>query len=114
MNFTAGQSKPCAGCPWIVGNESRSCGVAGRHQRAAGAFSRLDGFYTVMECHTLPAGVKGACIGYLLSEHAMDNLWVRLAIIEGWFHPDTISSTVEMHARYEPMAAALLDHWGFV
>lgn len=114
MNFTADQTKPCAGCPWVVGNESRSCGVPGCHQRAAGAFSGLDGFYTVMECHTLPEGVNGACIGYLLSEHAMDNLWVRVAIGNGWFDPGQLEAPVELHARYESMAAALVEHWGFV
>jgi hypothetical protein len=45
---------PCAGCPWIIGNQSRSQPCPGRHEATARAFTGAQGWHTVMECHTLP------------------------------------------------------------
>lgn len=117
--LTGGQSKPCAGCPWIVGNASRSNGVEGQHDHMAGAFSGEPDFYQVMACHT-KTDDDAVCIGYLLSEHAADNQTLDV-LITRW-DPDavercrqaTADAGIELHLTYEPMRQALLDHWGFV
>lgn len=112
--FTAGRTSPCAGCPWRVGNAARSCGVPGQHETHGRAFTGEQGFFTVMACHTLPPGTEAACVGYLLSEHAFDNFAVRLAASREPETFEALRSDGPMHRRYEQMAAALVEHWGFV
>lgn len=113
MDFTAGKHEPCAGCPWRKGNASRSCGIPEKHEASKDAFSGEDGIYTVMECHTLPADVHGACVGYMLSEHAINNIVVRIAYGEG-IVGEIGDGGHAMHEKYEDMAAELYEYWGFV
>lgn len=109
MSFTAGRTKPCAGCPWRVGNASRSLGIAALHEAASSTFDGSTGWNTIMACHTNPPGTDGACVGYLLTDHAFDNLSVRMAAAR---EPETFGALEpdgDLHATYPEMLAALLD-----
>lgn len=118
--LTGGRSKPCSGCPWIVGNADASKGCEGQHDHMAGAFSGEKDFYQVMACHTRSADDDAVCIGYLLSDHAADNATLDV-LITRW-DPDAVercrkateTAGIEVHATYAPMRQALIDHWGFV
>jgi hypothetical protein len=105
---------PCAGCPWIVGNQGRSQPCPGRHEAVASAFTGTQGFHTVMECHTLPDGQHGACIGYLLSDHGPDNFNVRLLAAGDPNIGRIGDGGHELHATYDAMAHALEAHWGYL
>jgi hypothetical protein len=112
--MTAGRTRPCAGCPWIVDNAEASRRIEGAHERVIGMFSGEQGFYDVMRCHQVPDEDPrgGACIGYLMSDHALDNLNVRLLLAR---EPDTaerIGSNRPLHRQYADMRAALDEQWG--
>lgn len=99
--FTLGRTRPCSGCPWRVGNESRSVVDVAAHERARETFTERDGFHPVMACHMNPAGLDGACVGYLLSEHALQNLSVRVAIAMGALDLATLEADGPLYERYD-------------
>jgi hypothetical protein len=59
-------------------------------------------------------GNDGACVGYLLSEHAFDNFAVRMAAADDHELFASLTAGGPLHERYDDMAAALVEHWGFV
>jgi hypothetical protein len=112
VKFTCGGTRPCPDCPWRPGRAPESRPDAARHANAADStFSGEQGFHVIMACHLNPADTDGACVGYLLSEHAHDNFAVRLAAISGTFDPAQLEP-VETYATYPEMRAALETIWG--
>jgi hypothetical protein len=112
--MTAGKTRPCAGCPWIVDNAEASCRIEGAHEAQAAMFSGEQGFHDIMRCHQVPDEDDrgGACIGYLLSDHALDNINVRLLFGDDPEVPRRIDSKRPLHKRYASMRAALDAQWG--
>lgn len=112
--MTAGRRQPCQSCPWVKDNGAHSVRIPGAHESVAPMFDRRDGFYDIMRCHQVPDEDErgGACIGYLLSEHALDNINVRICYSHEPEVPELISSGRPMHTRYEDMRAALDAEWG--
>lgn len=112
--ITAGRLKPCPGCPWIIGNADKSTRIEGQHEAFEPAFSGELGAYRVMRCHQVPDADPrgGACVGYLLSDHALDNLTVRMLLLDEPDLLDEIGSTRPLHSRYVDMRQALDEQWG--
>lgn len=112
--MTAGRTHPCPGCPWIKDNAEASCRIEGAHEEMASAFSGEWGGHRIMRCHQVPDEDPrgGACIGYLLSDHAADNINVALLYEADPETPARIGSHRPMHATYRDMRAALDEQWG--
>lgn len=59
-----------------------------------------------MACHTLNENIEGACIGYLMSDHAYDNFLVRMAAGKE-FDPDELHCDKPMYSTYPEMFEAM-------
>lgn len=105
-------TKPCAGCPFRKDNGTRSHPIPGKHTKLAHLFDGQPGMHEIMECHTLPEGEHGACVGYLLSEHVWDNLSLRIAMIEGRLDLTVLEPDGELYSTYREMVDAYDDDWG--
>lgn len=94
---------PCIQCPWRKDSPIEIFPVeAFRHS----ASTCYDMAVTTFACHMAGQRNPSTCAGFLLSRHAVHNLRVRLALMDGRLDLRKVKSDVALYPTYQDMAIA--------